>query len=166
MNRRYPLHIHITTLFLVLILVVGGLLAGIGYKLTRDMLESAADDLSMRISAETLRELGSAIAPAELAVNIMTYGPINLATTLRSRLERLDRRFLSPLFLTPGSEPASQHRIHPAGDIDAAHAVAAPQDAGPAGSSGGGGGIQQGGGAGGEGAHDASSGCAGGMALP
>lgn len=90
MNRRYPLHIHITTLFLVLILAVGGLLAGIGYKLTRDMLESAADDLSQRISAETLRELGSAIAPAELAVNITTYGPINLATTLRSRLERLD----------------------------------------------------------------------------
>jgi hypothetical protein len=83
-----------------------------------------------------------------------------------SRLERLDRRFLSPLFLTPGSEPASQHRIQPAGETDAAHGVAAPQDAGPAGSSGGGGGSQQGGGAGGEGAHDASSGCAGGMALP
>lgn len=89
MKIRVPLHIHIAVLFLVLILAVGGLLAGISYKLTRDMLESAADDLSMRISSETLRELESAIAPAELAVKIQTYGPINLAARLPERMDRL-----------------------------------------------------------------------------
>jgi hypothetical protein len=81
-----------------------------------------------------------------------------------SRLEQLDRRFLSPLFLAPGSEPATQHNSHPAGDIDAAHAVAALHDAGPASSGGAGG--QQGGDVVGEGAHNSSSSGAGGMVLP
>jgi HD-GYP domain-containing protein (c-di-GMP phosphodiesterase class II) len=89
MKIRLPLHIHIAVLFLVLILVVGGLLAAISYKLTRDMLESSADDLSLRISNETLRELESAIAPAELTVKIQAYGPINLATRLPERMDRL-----------------------------------------------------------------------------
>ena len=33
MRRHYPLHIHISTLFLTLILVVCGVLGSIGYKL-------------------------------------------------------------------------------------------------------------------------------------
>jgi len=89
MKIRIPLHIHIAVLFLVLILAVGGLLAGIGYKLTRDMLHSAADDLSMRISNETLRELESTIAPVELALSIVAHGPINFSTRLSARMERL-----------------------------------------------------------------------------
>jgi hypothetical protein len=34
MRRHYPLHIHISTLFLTLILLVCGVLGGIGYKLS------------------------------------------------------------------------------------------------------------------------------------
>lgn len=90
MKRRYPLHIHISTLFLVLMLVVGGLLAAVGYKLSRDMLENAAEDLVQRISAETLRELKSAIAPAEMAVNMLSYGAITAAGKLSLRMDRLD----------------------------------------------------------------------------
>lgn len=90
MKLRIPLHIHIATLFLILILVIGGLLAGVGYKATGDMLESAADDLSARISRETTHELQSVIAPAELAVNMLAYGPINFATTLPGRIDRLE----------------------------------------------------------------------------
>ena len=90
MKRRYPLHIHISTLFLLLLLVVGGLVAGVGYKLSRDMLENAADDLVQRISGETLRELKSAIAPAEMAVNMLSHASINTAGKLAQRLDRLD----------------------------------------------------------------------------
>jgi HD-GYP domain-containing protein (c-di-GMP phosphodiesterase class II) len=90
MNRRYPLHIHISTLFLLLLLVVGGLVAGVGYKLSRDMLENAAEDLIQRISSETLRELEAVIAPAEMAVNMLSYSLINTAGKLAPRMDRMD----------------------------------------------------------------------------
>jgi len=90
MNRRYPLHIHISTLFLLLLLVVGGLVAAVGYKLSRDMLENAAEDLIQRISTETLLELESVIAPAEMAVNMLSYSTINNAGKLAPRMDRLD----------------------------------------------------------------------------
>ena len=67
MKRNFPLHIHISTLFLLLIVLVGGLIGGFGYKVSRDMLESAATDLTQRISHETLRELQGVFAPAEVA---------------------------------------------------------------------------------------------------
>jgi HD-GYP domain-containing protein (c-di-GMP phosphodiesterase class II) len=90
MKRRYPLHIHISSLFLLLILVVGGLVAVVGYKLSRDMLENAAEDLVQRISGDTLRELESAMAPAEMAVNMLSYGTITAAGKLADRMERID----------------------------------------------------------------------------
>ena len=34
MRRHYPLHVHISTLFLALILLVCGVLGGIGYQLS------------------------------------------------------------------------------------------------------------------------------------
>jgi HD-GYP domain-containing protein (c-di-GMP phosphodiesterase class II)/HAMP domain-containing protein len=90
MIRRYPLHIHISTLFLLLLLVVGGLVAGVGYKLSRDMLENSAEDLIQRISSETLRELEAVIAPAEMAVNMLSHSSINTAGKLAPRLDRMD----------------------------------------------------------------------------
>ncbi len=89
MKIRVPLHVHIAVLFVILILAVGGLLSGVGYKLSREMLESSADDLSWRISNETLRELGAAITPAEMAVNMLAYSPINITTSLSLRTEQL-----------------------------------------------------------------------------
>ncbi|MDI1244969.1 MAG: hypothetical protein PSV24_06165 [Rhodoferax sp.] len=68
-TRRFPLHIHITTLFLVLTLLVGGIIAGIGFKLSRDMLEATAADLINRVGRETGKELTALIEPAELATS-------------------------------------------------------------------------------------------------
>jgi len=42
MKRHFPLHIHIAALFLLLILLVGGLIGGVGYKISTDMLDSTA----------------------------------------------------------------------------------------------------------------------------
>ena len=63
-TRYYPLHVHISTLFVVLILLVGALIGGLGYRFSHEMLESAADDLSVRISRETRGELERIFAPA------------------------------------------------------------------------------------------------------
>ena len=52
MTRRFPLHVHISTLFLVLILLVGGVIGGLGLKISRDILESTANQLDARIDAE------------------------------------------------------------------------------------------------------------------
>ena len=57
MTRRFPLHVHISTLFLVLILLVGGVIGGLGLKISRDILESTANQLDARIDAETLARL-------------------------------------------------------------------------------------------------------------
>ena len=89
MKRYYPLHIHITTLFVVLIVVVSCLIAGLGYKLSRDMMETTAADLTRRISRETLGELERLVAPAEMAVNLMSYDSITGATSFAERWRRL-----------------------------------------------------------------------------
>ena len=87
--QRYPLHIHITTLFLVLILLVGGTIAGVGFKLSRDMLEATATDLIDRIGRETGNELAALIEPAELAMNLVRHDALNGADSLATRAERL-----------------------------------------------------------------------------
>ncbi len=89
MKRPYPLHIHISTVFVLLIVSVSGLIAGLGYKLSRDMLEATAADLTQRISRETLGELQRAVAPGEMAVNLMSHDAINTAKSFEERWRRL-----------------------------------------------------------------------------
>ena len=89
MKRHFPLHIHIAALFLLLILLVGGLIGGVGYKISTDMLESAADVLTERISRETLGEMQRLVAPAEMAVNLFGYSALAEADTQARRMQRL-----------------------------------------------------------------------------
>jgi HD-GYP domain-containing protein (c-di-GMP phosphodiesterase class II) len=88
-TRRFPLHIHITTLFLAVILLVGGIIAGVGFKLSRDMLETTATDLIDRIGRETRNELAALIEPAELAMNLVRYDALSGADNFDTRSERL-----------------------------------------------------------------------------
>lgn len=88
-NRHFPLHLHISTLLLVLLLLVSGLIGGFGYKLSRDMLEVMATDLTGRISREVGNELQAALAPAEMAVNLLSHSTLTESSSLRERLQRL-----------------------------------------------------------------------------
>jgi len=90
MKRRYPLHIQISTLFLLLLLIVGGLLAAIGYKTSRDMLESSAEDLTLRISREIQGDFQRLVEPAELAIGMLSHDRLTRAESLRERMEQLD----------------------------------------------------------------------------
>ncbi|MCW5603679.1 MAG: hypothetical protein KIT18_03910 [Burkholderiales bacterium] len=90
MTRHYPLHIHISVLFLVLLLIVGGLLAAVGYKTSRELLESSAEDLTLRISRETLGDFQRLIAPAEMAVGMLSYNGLTAASTLGARMASLE----------------------------------------------------------------------------
>ena len=86
MKRRFPLHVHISTLFLVLLLIVGGVVGGLGYTVSRSILKSSADELSERIGRETLREVRSLIGPAEMAARLLSLGGLPQARSLEQRL--------------------------------------------------------------------------------
>ncbi|MFZ4536304.1 HD domain-containing phosphohydrolase [Propionivibrio sp.] len=89
MKRRFPLHIHISTLFLALLLIVGGVIGGLGYKISSGILKSTANELSERIGREALREFANIIAPAEMATRLLSLDAVTQATSLEQRLENL-----------------------------------------------------------------------------
>ena len=89
MKRRFPLHVHISTLFVSLFLLIGGVIAGLGYKNSRDMIENSAEELIMRISRETLSEFHNIIGPAEMAARLLSQGAITRAQTLPERMQSL-----------------------------------------------------------------------------
>ncbi len=89
MKSQFPLHIHISTLFVLLILAITGVVAGLSYTLSRDMLNEMAGDLTQRISREKLGELQRVVAPAEMAVNLMSHDPLTTAATFGERWQRL-----------------------------------------------------------------------------
>lgn len=90
MHHRYPLHIHISTLFLALILLVCGVLGGIGYQLSSKLLEESAADLTARISRSALLEMRRIIEPAEVATHLLSLQRVTSATSLKERLDSLE----------------------------------------------------------------------------
>ena len=90
MKFRFPLHIHISTLFLILILLVGSVIGGLGYTISRDILQTSSNALSARISQQTLHEFSNIIAPAEMAVRLLSLDEITRASSLEKRLDNLD----------------------------------------------------------------------------
>ena len=91
MKRLLPLHIHISTLFLILVVIVGALIGGTGYKLSRDMAEEAADETIARIGRETLSEVEQVVAPAEMASKLLRAGLLNDASDFNARMKQLPR---------------------------------------------------------------------------
>lgn len=91
MKHPYPLHVHISTLFVVLILLVGSLVGVLGYRSSQGVLERSADALTERASHEVLIELDRALAPARMVVGLLGRDALVEATSLHERLESLER---------------------------------------------------------------------------
>ena len=89
MKHKFPLHIHLSTLFIVITLIISGSIAMVGYKMSHDMLESSAADLTKRISREVAGEIRSIIAPANTTVELLSLDPITGADDFQTRRERL-----------------------------------------------------------------------------
>ena len=89
MTRRFPLHVHISTLFIVLILLVGGVIGGLGYRISSEILETTASELNTRVGRETVGEFSNIIAPAEMATRLLSYDGITQARSLEERLQNL-----------------------------------------------------------------------------
>lgn len=88
-KSKLPLHIHISSLFLALIFLVGTVIATIGFRSSRDMLQSTATDVIQRIGLETGAEIEALLAPADLAINLVSQTVLNQASTFKERYARL-----------------------------------------------------------------------------
>ena len=86
---RLPLHIHISTLFFVLVLVAGGCIAWASYARSVAMLERAAGDLVERVAAQTLSETERLLLPVGTAVRLAALERVAGATTLAARRDSL-----------------------------------------------------------------------------
>lgn len=86
MKRRFPLHVHISTLFIVLILLVGGIIGWLGYRSSHAILETTAGELNTRIAREILGEFRNLVSPAEMATRLVSHDGITLASSLAERL--------------------------------------------------------------------------------
>lgn len=89
MHRDLPLHLHISTLFFALIVLVGGLIGAAAYKLTYDALALTAETLTQRISRETTGELERLFAPAEMTLSLLAQSDLPVARTLDERMKHL-----------------------------------------------------------------------------
>jgi HD-GYP domain-containing protein (c-di-GMP phosphodiesterase class II) len=89
MTRRFPLHVHISTLFIAVILLVGSVIGGLGYRVSSGILETTASELNARIGRETVGDFTSIIGPAEMATRLLSYDGITQATSLEERLQNV-----------------------------------------------------------------------------
>jgi HD-GYP domain-containing protein (c-di-GMP phosphodiesterase class II)/HAMP domain-containing protein len=85
-RKNFPLHVHISALFATMILIVGVLISGIVYSLSKDMLEAAASDMTQRIGLEMHDEVRKLISPAEIAIELLSQSTLVDSTSLQKRL--------------------------------------------------------------------------------
>src|SRR5574343_377865 len=114
MRANAPLHVHVSTLFMVLILLVGSLLGFVGYRMADRLIGSLAQDLAQRISRETSAELRQMTEPANTALQLLQFDPLAGTTQLSQRMSRLPL-MQSALANPPAS--ASVYLGYPNGDF-------------------------------------------------
>jgi HD-GYP domain-containing protein (c-di-GMP phosphodiesterase class II)/methyl-accepting chemotaxis protein len=85
MKLRFPLHIHLSTLFILMTLLISGVIAGVGYKMSYNMLEASAQDLTQRASREIAGEIKGIIGPANMTIELLSHHRITNAKTLQER---------------------------------------------------------------------------------
>ncbi len=88
-SRNHPLHVHLWVLFGSLVLVVGVLTCGINFLMTKAALEAAASEATHRISRETLEEVEDLLAPAQMAIRLISHSSLAEAQSIEERLARL-----------------------------------------------------------------------------
>lgn len=86
---RLPLHIHISTLFFVLVLIAGGSIAWVSYSRSVQMLERATGDLMTRVAAQTLSETERLLQPVGASVRLAALQRLTGATSLAERRDSL-----------------------------------------------------------------------------
>ncbi len=88
-RRQLPLHVHIATLFIALILLLGGAVIWNNYTETTRLMLRTADERFERIADKAARQLQALASPVAITVDLLTLHRLTLATSLTERLESL-----------------------------------------------------------------------------
>ena len=88
-RRRYPLAVHIATLFVALLAIAGLAIGGLAYYRSAEMLTRATDDLFDRIARETTLEVERIVTPGEALVDVLAQTRLATAGSLAERLDTL-----------------------------------------------------------------------------
>jgi HD-GYP domain-containing protein (c-di-GMP phosphodiesterase class II) len=85
-RRGVPLHIHIVTLFLLLIISVGGVIAWHNYVEDRKLVVSASQELIKEIGGKSVAALAAISQPVELVIDLLARQRLGQATSLEERM--------------------------------------------------------------------------------
>ena len=88
-RRGVLLHLHVWTWFGSLLLLVGALICGINYVMTKAALERSVTDTTQRVSRESLEEVENLLQPAQMAVRLLSHSSLAEATSLAQRKQRM-----------------------------------------------------------------------------
>lgn len=88
-ERRFPLHVHISVLFTLLLLFTGVVLGLFNYKQTSRLIFSSSSTLFERIQHDVERDLDSTYRPIRHLLSLLALHPATQADTLDERLKML-----------------------------------------------------------------------------
>jgi HD-GYP domain-containing protein (c-di-GMP phosphodiesterase class II) len=86
---RFPLHIHIATLFIGLIVAVGLILGWFNYHKNAEIILSASEQLFDQINQEVMTHLRQTVGQTAGSINLLVLTPISHAQTLEERIGNL-----------------------------------------------------------------------------
>ncbi|MFC6673611.1 HAMP domain-containing protein [Marinobacterium aestuariivivens] len=134
-RRRFPLHLQITALFLLLIAVLGGTLSAYNYRKSSEIVLAASDQLFTQYGNQLTLDFLRTYQPIVQTVNMLTLDSIASAWTLEERLSKipllakaLDQR-PQVVGLKFGYESGDYFIVRPIGSDTLRAAFGAPDDA-------------------------------------
>ena len=87
--RQLPLRVHIATLFIALILLLGGAVIWNNYTETTRLMLRTADERFERIADQTARRIQALATPVAITVDLLAWQRLTFATSLTERLGSL-----------------------------------------------------------------------------
>ena len=88
-RKRYPLHIHIASLFTILILTVGVTLAWFGYRQISNLAFDTTEILFSKTADELALQFQTEYRPVATSVRLLANSPISEARELEERMLHL-----------------------------------------------------------------------------
>ena len=88
-RKRYPLHLHIASLFTILILIVGVTLAWFGYRQISNLAFDTTEILFSKTADELALQFQKEYRPVSTSVRLLASSPISEARELEERMQHL-----------------------------------------------------------------------------
>ena len=86
-GKGVPLHVHIVTLFILLIVAVGGVITWHNHVEDRKLIVSASQELIQAIGGRAAAALASIVKPVELAIDLLARERLGRAASLAERMD-------------------------------------------------------------------------------